>query len=114
MIKRHRYATRPAKAPTSRAVRAAKRAAAIPSQQQGDVSPLESLLELMNDKSVPVRLRDRIAVKLARYCHPKPKPMRPDQLHELVTDHDEIDNDDAVSDSQQRERIRTQIFRRFD
>ena len=101
------------KNPTSRALRAAKRAAAITSEK-GEISPIDYLFDLMNDERLSRMQQGAIAKKLAPYFHPKLKQIPPDQLHGRFARNDPTDNGDAESEAHQRERIRKWIFGRFD
>ena len=82
----------------------------------GERTPLDCLLELMNDQTLPRMKRQAIAVKIAPYFHPKLKRLRPGQVpYDYPFRRDEpTDNLDVESDAQQRERIRKRLFERFD
>ena len=82
----------------------------------GERTPLDCLLELMNDQTLPRMKRQAIAVKIAPYFHPKLKRLRPGQVpYDYPFRRDEpTDNLDADSDAQQRERIRKRLFERLD
>ena len=85
-------------------------------RRNGERTSIEILFELMNDETLPRMERQRIAVKLAPYFHPKLKRLRPGQVpydYPFSRD-DPTDNLDAESDVQQRERIRKRLFERFD
>ena len=85
-------------------------------RRNGERTSIEILFELMNDETLPRMERQRIAVKLAPYFHPKLKRLRPGQVpydYPFSRD-DPTDNLDAESDAQQRERIRKRLFDRFD
>ena len=85
-------------------------------RRNGERTSIEILFELMNDETLPRMERQRIAVKLAPYFHPKLKRLRPGQVpydYPFSRD-DPTDNLDAESDAQQRERIRKRLFERFD
>jgi hypothetical protein len=79
----------------------------------GELTPIEALLDLMNDERLSHRQRDRIAKKLAPYFHPKLKSIPPEQLSYAFTPNDQPD-EDAESAAQQREGVRKNLFRRFD
>ena len=85
-------------------------------RRNGERTSIEILFELMNDETLPRMERQRIAVKLAPYFHPKLKRLRPGQVpYDYPFSRDEpTDNLDAESDAQQRERIRKRLFDRFD
>ena len=85
-------------------------------RRNGERTSIEILFELMNDETLPRMERQRIAVKLAPYFHPKLKRLRPGQVpYDYPFRRDEpTDNLDAESDAQQRERIRKRLFERFD
>ena len=70
----------------------------------------------MNDESLSRMEQQAIAVKIAPYFHPKLKRLRPGQVpydYPFILD-DPTDDLAAASDAQQRERIRKNLFGRFD
>ena len=82
----------------------------------GERTPLDCLLELMNDQTLPRMKRQAIAVKIAPYFHPKLKRLRPGQVpydYPSILD-DPTDDLDAASDANQGERIRKGLFGRSD
>ena len=85
-------------------------------RRNGERTSIEILFELMNDETLPRMERQRIAVKLAPYFHPKLKRLRPGQVpYDYPFRRDEpTDNLDVESDAQQRERIRKRLFERLD
>ncbi len=74
----------------------------------GELTPLGYLFDRMHDETVPHKQRMAIAVKLAPCFHRKLKPVRPADLD------DPTEGEHAISDADQRERIRRKIFGRFD
>jgi hypothetical protein len=77
-------------------------------------TPIARLLDLMNDEKLSRMQQLVIAKELARYFHPKPKPIPAEQLpYSYLPDH-QTDDDDAESAAQQRERMRKNLFGRFD
>ena len=53
----------------------AKDADALLKIQNGDLSPLEYLLGVVNDPTADADRRDRLAMAAAPYCHGKPAPI---------------------------------------
>ena len=80
----------------------------------GELTPLGYLFYLMNDETLPDRQRMAIAKKLAPYFHAKLKPVRAGELPYASILNEPTDIEDAVSDPDQRKRIRKNIFGRFD
>ena len=96
----------------SRPTKASKR---VPAEKfiRGERTPLEHLLALMNDSSLPPMRRQAIARKLAPYFHAKLKPISAGEG--LVTPTSAADEkaaeDEAAEDSGLlREQIRQKIF----
>jgi hypothetical protein len=80
----------------------------------GELTPLECLLDLMNDESLSRMQQLAIAKKLAPYFHPKLEPVPPGQLSYSSLPDDPADDEDAELAAEERERIRKNLFRRFD
>jgi hypothetical protein len=103
------------KSPPSKALRTARRAAGITSDR-GEITPRDYLLRLMNDETLSRTEQQAIAVKIAPCFHPKLKRLLPEQVpydYPFIVN-DRTDDLDAASDAQQRERIRKNLFERFD
>jgi hypothetical protein len=83
----------------------ARPAGKIADSEAGELTPIELLLDLMNDERLSHRQRDRIAKKLAPYFHPKLKSIPP-------VSYDQTDED--AESAARREAVRKNLFGRFD
>jgi hypothetical protein len=89
--------------------------AATPAASGYEMDPLEYQLALMNDESLPPKQRAAIAKKLLQYFHQKPKPVRPEQLYDsFIENHPTEEDEDPGSASDERARLRKNLFGRFD
>ena len=107
-------AQKPSKTRRRKASVGARSAAKISVSKGGELTPIERLLDLMNDEKLSRMQRGAIAEELAPYFHPKPKPIPQEQLPYSFLPDDPTNDDDAESAAQQRERVRKNLFRRFD
>jgi len=105
---------KPSKTRRRKATVGARPAAKIAVSEGGELTPIERLLDLMNDEKLSRMQQLVIAKELAPYFHPKPKPIRQEQLSYSFLPDDQTGDEDAESAAQQRERVRKNLFRRFD
>jgi hypothetical protein len=107
-------AQKPSKTRRRKTTVGARPAAKIAMSEGGELTPIERLLDLMNDEKLSRMQQLVIAKDLAPYFHPKPKPIPPEQLaYSFLPDH-QTGDENAESAAQQRERMRKNLFRRFD